>query len=138
MVIANIHRDFKCGVYALHFLFGLYEVNYHPEYIEEAARCKEESDIDHIGIMKAINALGVKYLDFGNSSFKELNEHLPAIINYQYIDADHYSVVLGKDAINYIIYNPANGEIELLPFYVLEKTWYSKKHGKGWFIQICS
>lgn len=132
-------KDYNCGVFCLQFILGLHGVHVLPEALEVIMGTTEEAGTSHEGIKKGLSHFNFKWVSWYNSHVSSLQEFLPAIINYQYLDEDgldgHYSVVLGQGNGFFIIYNPATGEIETLNCEVLEKNWYSERYGKGWFIQ---
>lgn len=132
-------KEYNCGVYALHFLLGLYDISVNPEDLERIIGTTEENGTSHDNIMKGLAHFNLKWVSWKDAHISTLQEFLPAIINYQYCDEDgcdgHYCVVLGQGHGFFAIYNPATGEIETLDSSYLEKNWYSERYGNGWFVQ---
>lgn len=139
MALKKQTSDYNCAVFAVHFILGLYGIGSDPEELEKIMGTTEESGTSPEGIKKGLKHYNFKWVTFDNSHISTLQEFLPAIINYQLCDEEgcdgHYSVVLGQGDGFVIIYNPYSGEIESLDCQELEKKWYSKRYGKGWFIQ---
>lgn len=132
-------KNWNCGVYSLHFILTLYDIEANIEELERIMGTTELDGTSHTGIKKGLSHFNFKWVSWYDSHISSLQEFLPAIINYQYCDEDgcggHYSVVLGQGNGFFTIYNPATGGIEKLNCELLEKNWYSERYGKGWFIQ---
>lgn len=140
MKVLEQTKEYNCAVFSLNFLLGLYGVKTDTEELEKIIGTTEENGTSHEDIKKGIRYFNLKYISYDDSHVSTLEEFLPAIINYQYCDADgydgHYSVVLGKGHGFFTVYNPAIGEIEIINEKKLQENWYSERYGKGWFIQI--
>lgn len=141
MIPEQQRNDYECGVYCVHFLLGLYGVHAMlPEALADVMGTTQEDGTSHEGIKKGLKRYGFRWVEWSDCHISYLQECLPAIINYQYLDEGvfdgHYCVVLSYVYRGFfIIYNPATGEIETLDEKYLEKNWYSDRYGKGWLIQ---
>lgn len=136
MKVLKQSSDFNCGAYALHFLLGLYGVECGVEEVEKRLCTTEKNGTSHEDIKRVLKHFNFNYTSFENSNLVTLKTFLPAIINYQYDEDGHYSVILGKGNGFFVLYNPYNGEVEKINDTELEKTWYSDRYGAGFLLQI--
>ena len=140
MKLLKQFNDYSCGLFAIYFLLNINGCKVFYDDLLDYLQPSSEEGTSHVNIEKLISFVGKKFISQDNSNLKTLKENLPAIINYQYCDNEewdgHYSVIIGIVKKSFIIYNPATGEIELLSFEELEKTWFSERYGKGWFLKI--
>ena len=141
MKLLKQDKEYNCAVFALHFLLGLNGIDYKVVEMGKELSPNEENGTSHNKILGWLLFKGINSLTYGyNTPINKLKQSLPAIVNYQLCDKDgcdgHYSVILTVNNSSVILYNPYNGEIEVLNRREFEKIWYSERYGKRWFLTM--
>lgn len=125
-------KEYNCGVYAMKFFLELIGITCDAEELEKIMEATEADGTSHEGMIKAFNFYDIIPRSFNDAAVYELPNDRPFIINYQWDGDGHYAVVLGKIKDKFIIYNPGNGEIEIINLSI--DNWYSERYGKRWAI----
>lgn len=125
-------KDYNCGVYALHFLLSLSGIKYYAPSLEDAIEPNQETGTSHHQITTFMTIRNIKHHQSYNNKSDELK--YPCMVNYQYDSDGHYGVALCKTSAGVVLYNPANGQIEIVPNF--DKVFYSERYGKGWSLYL--
>jgi Peptidase C39 family len=124
-------NDYNCAVYAVAFFLNINGIT--PR-IAEIERKLKPSPETGTAPDKIVKYLRTKSLDV--DLFHDLKV-MPAIVNYQYDEDGHYSVMIWCDKGKEVcLFNPYTAWFERIKYYDFKAIWYSERYGRCNAIRI--
>jgi len=121
-----------CGPASLKILLTHYGKEYTEAELTNLCNATADDGTDHVGMMRAAEALGHKPIAMSNASIKDIqwfiDQDVPVIIGWWSTwgdEGDHYSVVYDIDKGQIMMMDPElDSGIRAMPIAEFEKVWY--------------